>query len=293
MKRRGIWIVGWLCLAAVCCRAGNDRALLVGISCYPLHSGWMPIHADNDLALLAGVLDRIRFPKETRRVLRDEEATYGAIVGELRRLADEAAEGDRVWIHFSCHGQQMEDDNGDEPDGLDEALVPYDARMYYRKGVYEGEKHLRDDELERYLNVIRRKLGESGMLRVSLDACHSGSATRGEEEDVFMRGAYAIFSADPGFLPPEVPKGHEADVPLAKEKGMSPLTVVSACRADQNNYEYRAEDGKWYGTLTYAISRTLSSGRAWPEPQEWIRALKKAMNRLTDRQRPVFETTQE
>jgi len=40
----------------------------------------------------------------------------------------------------------MEDDNGDEVGGLDESLVPYDAEMHFRKGKYEGENHIRDDE---------------------------------------------------------------------------------------------------------------------------------------------------
>ena len=39
------------------------------------------------------------------------------------------------------------DDNGDEEDGLDEALIPYDAQFWYAPGEYEGQNHLRDDEL--------------------------------------------------------------------------------------------------------------------------------------------------
>lgn len=290
MMKRGGWIICCLFLVALCCKAGENRALLVVISHYPAHSGWTLVHGDNDLTLLTSVLDRFHFQQENRLVLKDEAATYQAIVYALRQLREGASEGDRVWIHFSGHGQQMEDDNGDEPDGLDESLIPYDAQMYYRKGVYEGEKHLRDDELNCYLTAIRRKLGEAGSLWVSLDACHSGSATRGEKDE-WMRGVNVIFSANPGFLPPEKSESSYVDTPLLQEEGLSSLTVLSACRADQNNYEYKVEN-RWYGVLTYSFCQVLNTCAVWPEPGELIDALKATMSRLTNKQRPVFETTQ-
>lgn len=289
MKVRIGWIISCLCLAVICCRAGENRALLVAISRYPAHSGWMPIHGDNDLTLLTPVMDRFHFQHKNRVILKDEAATHRAIINALKLLGEQASEGDKVWIHFSGHGQQMEDDNGDESDGLDESLIPYDAQMYYRKGVYEGENHLRDDELNRYLTAIRRKLGDAGSLWVSLDACHSGSATRGEKDE-WMRGVNVIFSANPGFLPPEKTESSYIDTPLLHEEGLSPLTVLSACRADQNNYEYKVGD-RWYGVLTYSFCGVLNGCTVWPEPEALIGALKAKMSKLTNKQRPVFETT--
>lgn len=283
------WIICWLFLYTICCSAGENRALLVAISHYPAHSGWMPIHAKNDLTLLTTVLDRFHFQHKNRLILKDEAATHQAIINALKQQSELASEGDRVWIHFSGHGQQMEDDNGDEPDGLDESLIPYDAQMYYRKGVYEGENHLRDDELNHYLTAIRRKLGNTGSLWVSLDACHSGSATRGEKDE-WMRGVNVIFSANPGFLPPEKTESSYIDTPLLQEEGLSPLTVLSACRADQNNYEYKVGD-RWYGVLTYCFCGVLNDCAVWPAPEALISALKAKMSKLTNKQRPVFETT--
>ena len=49
------------------------------------------------------------------------------------------------------------DDNGDEEDGLDESLVLYDAGYWYIPGKYEGENHLRDDELGMWINKLRKK----------------------------------------------------------------------------------------------------------------------------------------
>lgn len=58
----------------------------------------------------------------------------------------------------------MMDLNGDEEDGLDEALIPYDALFWYLPGVYEGEKHFSDDELGEWIDRFRCKLGKSGQI---------------------------------------------------------------------------------------------------------------------------------
>lgn len=88
----------------------------------------------------------------------------------------------------------MADDNGDETDGLDEALIPYDAPRRYQKGVYVGEKHLRDDELGSLLDDIRKKTGDKGTVTLALDACHSGTADRDKGDDVYVRGTSYVFA---------------------------------------------------------------------------------------------------
>ena len=64
-------------------------------------------------------------------------------------------------------------------DGFDEALVPYDASSFYTKDKYKGENHLIDDELGQLLHRLRQKVGNTGDIIVTIDACHSGTATRG------------------------------------------------------------------------------------------------------------------
>src|SRR6185436_1140739 len=68
----------------------------------------------------------------------------------------------------------------DETDGYDEALVPYDAGMRFDPVTNNGSHHLRDDELGDKLRQLRKKIGNTGSLLVLLDACHSGTATRGQ-----------------------------------------------------------------------------------------------------------------
>ena len=148
----------------------ENRALFVAIDNYPPNSGWAKIHATNDRNIIIPMLKKNGYKNENIKILLNENATKAAIIKGLNDLNKRSRKGDFIYIHFSCHGQQMADDNGDEPDGLDEALIPYDAKRRYAKGMYEGNNHLRDDELEYHLEKVRAKIGNTGNLTVVLDA---------------------------------------------------------------------------------------------------------------------------
>ena len=268
--------------------AKEKQAMIVAISQYPEHSGWKPIHADNDLKLLVNTLKKKGFHEKNIIVLRDSQATKQGIVAGFHSLQGKVKAGDFVFIHFSCHGQQMEDDNGDEPDGLDEALVCYDAKMHFSAGKYEGENHLRDDELDIYLLPIRKKLGETGQLIVSFDACHSESATRGEEDEgIVVRGTATVFSRN-GYTGPK--SGAAIKPPLFQEKGISPITELSACQSNQRNYEYKKGD-EYYGSLTYALCTVWDKFVVLPTYDLWSEEVKKVMEKTVPIQTPVFRTT--
>ncbi len=154
----------------------NKLALIVAISNYAPSTGWNKLNTDNDVILIREALKRQGFKEENIRILRDKEATKPGILNAIQQqLIEKAKPGDVCVFHFSGHGEQVFDDNGDEADGYDEALVTYDAPMEYQPGV---EKHLRDDEFGLKLEEIRKKLGSDGNLLVIVDACHSGTSTR-------------------------------------------------------------------------------------------------------------------
>ena len=83
----------------------------------------------------------------------------------LRWLVDGAAAGDSLVFHFSGHGVQKLDNNGDEADGYDEALCPLDFEDP-RGGV------ILDDEINA---TIVRPLGRGVKLHAVVDTCHSGT----------------------------------------------------------------------------------------------------------------------
>ena len=287
MIRKATFII-ILCIVSLCCPAQQKHALIIAIANYPTESGWSKINSDNDRTLLVPEFKRLGFKVTT---LQNEQATKRAIIQSLSHLAKQVHPDDYVCIHFSCHGQQMEDNNQDEEDRLDEALIPYDAYLSYKKDIYEGTNHLRDDELEEHLTIIRRKLGAKGALLVTLDACHSGTADRDEEyvedDDAPIRGTSAIFSSNPFFLSPESKKDEKQNI-LPQQEGMSSYCIISACQPFQRNFETKVE-GIYYGTLSYALYQTLKGINSWNEssyPAIWQYARK-----LSIRQIPMVEST--
>ncbi len=103
------------------------HALVVGIGDYSGGSGWSKINGDRDAGLVVQMLERNGFLEEDIEVLLNARATKSNIRDAFAALCRQVGSGDIVYVHFSGHGQQVTDVNGDEEDGLDESFVPYDA----------------------------------------------------------------------------------------------------------------------------------------------------------------------
>jgi metacaspase-1 len=71
--------------------------------------------------------------------------------------------GDSLVLHYSGHGGQQKDENGDEVDGFDETILPLD---------FEQEGVILDDEIN---EIIVRPLPRGVKLHAIVDACHSGT----------------------------------------------------------------------------------------------------------------------
>lgn len=282
-----------LAASAVLCPARN-LALLVGIGQYPAKSGWNSIHSENDIDLLKPLLIRQHYQVTT---IKNAQATKSNILRHLTQLASTASAGDCVYIHFSCHGQQMEDLNLDEPDGRDEALIPYDAQKTYRKGIYEGENHLCDDVFNVFINKINRKIGTHGRLFVALDACHSGDGLR-DEDDVddpellgFVRGTDDVFTSHGTKLP--VKKIGRYIIQRLKIDKCAKVMSVAACSPGQHNYEYIEQKygvRRFYGSLSYCMSIIIAQTG---NPDKWYDFFKdgryQGYHVFPGRQKPYIE----
>lgn len=233
-----------LLLSTLLASAQQRYALLIGIGEYPQDSGWNTIHGDNDVSIIKTLLLEQGFIEDNIGVLKNAEATKSGILSAMEQLRRKAQSGDVVYIQFSGHGQQITDLNGDEKDNYDEAWIPYDAKKQYVAGVYEGQNHIIDDELNAYLNGLRSKVGVRGKIVLVADACHSGSGTRGlgDDDNVFVRGTNEKFII-PGGSPNVV----------RKEEPIYWL-YIGACKPFQKNYEYKTLDGIYYGSLSYVIA---------------------------------------
>lgn len=223
--------------------AQTKRALVIGIG-EQADKSWAKINGDKDVPLVQQMLQKVGYTDI--RTLVNKQATKAGIVTACKKLTTQCAAGDIVYIHFSGHGQQVTDVNGDEgkEDGWDEAWVPYDAYLRYDEKRYKGEKHLIDDELNLLLTAICNKIGDSGKLLVVVDACHSGDSSRGDDIDETVRGV------KDEFIIPVKQRG-------AARKAPEQWLTLSACKDYQLNQEMKNPKA---GKLTYALYTLSEKG---------------------------------
>lgn len=240
--------------------SGNakKRAFLIGISKYRANgrTAWVNIHGKEDVDSLAPALTKKGFSVTT---LVNEQATYQGIVTSLKGLISDTKKGDVVFIHFSCHGQPVEDGllKGylkDEKDGYDEAIVPIDAGKVYSPNGYKGEKHLIDDELNGYIKSLRTKIGPKGMLYITIDACHAGESSRKGIETVRGTNEALTSHASKKYNPPRTNVRHYQ---VEKGVNLSPVLFIEACQSRERNTEIRV-NGKEFGALSYNIWYALN-----------------------------------
>ncbi len=208
-------------------------------------------------------------------VLLTEDGTVDNITAALRKAAGKLKDGDILLFTYSGHGGQMPDNEGEEPDELDETLVFYDRQFL-------------DDELHREFCRFA-----PGVRIVSLlDCCHSGSATEDPDMPADADGAEAprfmpvvrqqqIFERDKAFY-----QGLQRELRHAPD-GAEPGTVlISACQDDQV-----ALDGRVNGKFTETLLRVWNGGAFGDGGyQAFQRAIKARMPRT---QVPNFFTTGE
>lgn len=271
------------------------KAFLVGISDYnnsakvsKSDNEWSNIHGANDIVLLTPMLKKQGFKITS---LSNKSATADNIRKGLKSFSSSCQPNDIVYIHFSCHGQPVEDMNGDEEDGWDEALVPVDAKKVYQKGKYEGENHITDDELNGYLKNIRSKLGPQGFVYVVIDACHAGSSYRGDEEEdsVVIRGTDKGFTKSNKQYAPRIDK--RGKIKIEKSVSMANIYIIEACRSYQVNSEIQV-NGEFYGPLSFYINEVLKTKNKISNAQ-WVEDVRRLMDkdkRLV-RQNVVIETS--
>lgn len=146
----------------------EDRVLLVGVGDYANISGLPGINLD--IATMQQVALKMGFKPPQIKVLFNAEATYANVKQAFERwLVNGVSANDRVLFYFSGHGTQVPDNNADETDNSDEALIMYDVKMVNKRLT----NVLIDDEFAALLQNI-----PSQNTLVLVDACHSGTATK-------------------------------------------------------------------------------------------------------------------
>jgi hypothetical protein len=243
------------------------RALLVGINNYPDPRNNLKGCVNDVLLMGKTITENFGFNADNIRLLTDQRATTSNIRQRLRWLVEGAGPGSSLLFHYSGHGSQVRDRNGDEMDDhLDEIICPYDL---------DWDDPFTDDEFAHVIEGIPDGVN----FTLILDCCHSGTGTRQFFKEPGARGRDGSRFLVP---PPDVAFRMAAGVEIdqsspertvnmvgtrdlpTRQFGAS-LTdqnaiLISGCRSDQTSADAYI-DSDYHGALTYSLVQAIRSKR--------------------------------
>ncbi|CAJ2508570.1 Uu.00g135960.m01.CDS01 [Anthostomella pinea] len=148
---------------------GRRKALLVGINYFGQRGQLRG--CINDVRNMSGYLvENFGYKREDMVILTDDQQnpmsqpTKQNLLRAMHWLVKDARPNDSLFFHYSGHGGQTKDLDGDEDDGYDEVIYPVDFRQV---------GHITDDEMHR---IMVRPLPSGVRLTAIFDSCHSGTA---------------------------------------------------------------------------------------------------------------------
>ena len=148
---------------------GRRKALLIGINYFGQRGQLRG--CINDVKNMSAYLNgNFGYAREDMVLLTDDQQnpmsqpTKQNIYRAMHWLVKDARPHDSLFFHYSGHGGQTKDLDGDEEDGYDEVIYPVDFRV---------AGHIVDDEMH---DIMVKSLQPGVRLTAIFDSCHSGSA---------------------------------------------------------------------------------------------------------------------
>lgn len=243
----------------------TKEALCIGINNYP--------GTQNDLAGCVNDANDWKASLEIRgfgvRQLINRQATKRAIEDAILKLVRQAQSGDIAVITYSGHGSWVPDMDGDEDDGRDEVLCPYDIAE---------NRPIKDDEL--YDLFAQRNAG-SRIVLIS-DSCHSGTLIdpRPRERSMVSRGGPRYRFLPPGFFLSEAElkvaqttmRRRRLDAASRSFGGV----LLSGCQDREVSWDTEFE-GRANGAFTYFALRALERIPAGASYRDWYNEVRETL----------------
>ncbi|KAK3328795.1 caspase domain-containing protein [Apodospora peruviana] len=148
--------------------SGRRKALLIGIN-YFGQEGELRGCINDTKNVSQFLIERYGYKREDMIILTDDQQnpimqpTKANILKAMNWLVAGAEPNDALFLHYSGHGGQTDDLDGDEEDGHDEVIYPVD---------FKTNGHIVDDELH---FIVVKPLQAGVRLTAIFDSCHSGS----------------------------------------------------------------------------------------------------------------------
>ncbi|KAK2460320.1 hypothetical protein APHAL10511_007709 [Amanita phalloides] len=148
---------------------GRKKALLIGIN-YFGQDGQLGGCINDAMNMQNFLCRHFGYKTDDIVLLRDDASnpaelpTRDNMLRAMQWLVKDARPNDSLFFHYSGHGGQTKDLDGDEDDGFDEVVYPMD---------FKTKSHIVDDLLH---DILVKPLPPGCRLTAIFDSCHSGSA---------------------------------------------------------------------------------------------------------------------
>ena len=233
----------------------EQRALLVGVGKYSVPGIDLP-GIDLDLERMQDTLILMGFDDSQIHSLLDDKATSKNVFREFEIWLKQGVKAeDRVVFYFSGHGSNTPDLDGDEADGVDEVLVTHDVRRVRRDGRAALTGVVTDDKLASLIAAI-----PSENVWIIVDACHSGTVSRGVTMDNLTLGTDTVFVKS--FTYTGMPEGKQFVFDREFQKDGEANFVSISAAADGEKAIGTSSGGVFTIGLTKAIAEVAKTGGA-------------------------------
>ncbi len=204
--------------------------------------------------------------------LLDKQATGNAMRSAIQATVGKAKSGDLIVVQYSGHGSFVPDEDGDEPDGTDECLCPYDI---------EKNGPITDDEL---FDLFSERQGGVKIVMIS-DSCHSGTVARFAPITTppTIAGRHAP-QRKVRFLPPAAFLSQRETAKLGVRRALrrsSPpgryaALLLAGCQDTEYSFDAYFR-GRPNGAFTFVALRALSGLPAQATYADWFKAIRTAL----------------
>ena len=235
------------------------RAVLIGVNRYRIPGADLRGCVNDVINMQKVLTQHYGFSKSDITTLTDLKATQKAMQSAIAQLIRGGRKGDVLLVHFSGHGSNVPDNDGDEADSRDEILCPTDL---------DWKNPFRDDWLRKTFDGMRAGVS----LTVITDCCHSGTITRAVQppdakvKERYLPSPWDLVACESGRNLRGVRRSglHKASMAARRTRDIVsaelPEVLISGCRADQTSADAFI-GGSYNGALTFNLAAAINEAK--------------------------------